>query len=131
MPPKRKKKLGQSIRVEGWDGMLAALDRIGDLPKGQMEHWDQAMERFYDRSQQLVHVDSVNLKRSGRFDPSIRVAHRAIGELVYGGRFGVDYAVYEFARGGSHDATQRAMNQVSATFARTLGDMIVDAAKGV
>lgn len=132
MPPKkRKKRLGKSIEVDGFEGMREALQRLADLPRGQMDHWDQAMERFYDHSQRFVHVDSVNLKKSGRHDPSVRVAHRAIGELIYGGRFGVNYAVYEFARGQSHDATQRAMNVSSATFAKTLGDMCIDAAKGV
>jgi hypothetical protein len=109
--------------------MLDALDRIGELPKGQMELWEQATERFYDRSQQYVHVDTVALKRSGRHSTT-RVVHKAIGQLVYGGTHGVDYAVFEFARGRSHDALGRAFNAVSATYARTLGDMCMGAAEG-
>jgi hypothetical protein len=108
---------------------MDALDRIGRLPYGQMDKWETATERFYDRSQQFVHVDSVALKSSGRFDVQ-RVVHRAIGELVYGGTHGVDYAIYEFGRGGNHDAPQRAMNATAANFVRTVGDMAMGAAGG-
>lgn len=129
MPAKRKRQFGKSIRVSGWDGVMDALDRIGRLPDGQMDLWRTATERFYDRSQQFVHVDSVALKSSGRFEVQ-RVVHRAIGELIYGGTHGVDYAVYEFGRGGQHDALQRAMNATAANFARTVGDMAMGAAEG-
>lgn len=127
---KRTRQFGKSIRVDGWDGMMAALDRIAELPRGQTDKWDTAMERFYDRSQQFVHVDSVNLKRSGRHTPAVRVVHRVMADLVYGGTHGVDYAIYEFGRGGVHDAPQRAMNATAANFARTVGDMAMGAAEG-
>lgn len=129
MPPKRKRQFGKSVRVDGWDGVMDALDRISRLPFGQMHQWETATERFYDRSQQFVHVDSVALKASGRFEVQ-RVVHRAIGELIYGGTRGVDYAIYEFGRGGAHDAPQRAMNATAANFARTVGDMAMGAAEG-
>jgi hypothetical protein len=131
MPPdaKRKTRLGKSIEVQGWDGMLAALDRIADLPRGQVPHWEQATERFYGRSQELVHVDTVALKRSGRHSTT-RIVHRVIGEVRYGGTHGVDYAIFEFARGGSHDALGLAFTRVSATYARALGDMAMGAAEG-
>lgn len=125
----RARQFGKSIRVSGWDGVVDALDRISRLPDGQMSTWRTATERFYDRSQQFVHVDSVALKSSGRFEVQ-RVVHRAIGELVYGGTHGVDYAIYEFARGGSHDAPQRAMNATAESFVRAVGDMCMAAAMG-
>src|ERR1044071_1675079 len=131
MPPKakRKKRLGKSIEVDGWDGMLAALDRLAELPKGQVDKWGETTERVYDRSQQYVHVDTVALKRSGRHSTQ-RVVHRVIGEVVYGGRFGVDYALFEFGRGGQHDALGRGFNATSATFAKTIGEMAMGAAEG-
>lgn len=128
MPDKRTR-LGKTVWVDGWAGMLAALDRLAELPKGQLELWGQTTERFYGRSQEFVHVDSVALKRSGRHSTT-RVVHKAIGQVVYGGTHGVDYAVFEFARRGSHDALGRAFNAVSATYARTLGDMAAGAAEG-
>lgn len=124
-----RKRLGKSIEVHGWQGMLDALDRIADLPRGQTELWEQATERFYDRTQQYVHVDTVNLKRSGRHSTT-RIVHRVIGEVVYGGTHGVDYALYEFARGGNHDALGRGFNAVRATYAKTIGDMAMGAAEG-
>lgn len=131
MPPKTKrtKRLGKSIEVDDWQGMLDALDRLADLPRGQVDKWEQATERFYDRSQQYVHVDTVALKRSGRHDTT-RVVHRVIGEVVYGGRFGVDYALFEFARGGQHDALGRGFSATAATYAKTVGDMTMAAAEG-
>lgn len=126
---KKRKRLGKVIEVQGWDGMMDALDRLAALPRGQTELWEQTTERFYDRSQQYVHVDSVNLKLSGRHH-TVRVVHRVMGEVVYGGTHGVDYAVYEFARGGNHDALGRAFRAVSATYAKTIGDMCIGAAEG-
>ncbi|HEV2927248.1 MAG TPA: hypothetical protein VGW74_01035 [Propionibacteriaceae bacterium] len=122
----RRRQLGRSIEVVGWDGMMDALDRLTRLPFGQMGKWEQATERFYDHTQRFVHVDTVALKRSGRFEVS-RVAHRAIGEVIYGGRFGVDYALFEMGRGGSHDALQLGMNVSAATYQATVGDMVMAA----
>lgn len=124
----KRKRLGTSIEVVGWDGMLDALDRLTRLPLGQMGKWEQATERFYDHTQRFVHIDSTDLKRSGRFI-HYRVVHRAFGEVIYGGRFGVDYAVFEFGRGGSHDALQLGMNVTSAVYAATVGDMVIGALK--
>lgn len=119
-------RLGKSVEVVGWDGMMDALDRLTRLPLGQMGKWEQTTERFYDHTQRFVHIDSADLKRSGRY-ATYRVVHRAFGEVIYGGRFGVDYAVFEMGRGGSHDALQLGMNVTSATYAATVGNMVIGA----
>ena len=92
------------VSIEGIDGWIDGLNRLGDrVGDKQVDAWQQATERMYDRTQQFVHILSGDLIASGRH--SLERGRRDItGMVTYGGTKACDYAIFEFARGGSHDA---------------------------
>lgn len=114
-----------STRVEiiGLDKWIAEFDRLANPDPEALIRWHQATEVMFDRSQQFVHVITAALKQSGRMD--VRETRNTLhGEITYGGTAACDYAVYEFARGGSHDALARAFEVTQATFLKTLGEIV-------
>jgi|SRR5690606_35238765 len=106
------------------DGWISGMDRLGErVGEHQVAEWRYATERFYDRTQQYVHVLDGNLKTSGRcaVDP-----HRLDieGSVTYGGTPECDYAIYEFGRGGNHDALTRGFVANVETFEQAIVDGI-------
>lgn len=105
--------------------MIDAVGRLTKLSEDQEALWRRATEVMYSRSQQFVHIDSADLKRSGRTETSKTSWAKVTGVVVYGEPgTGVDYAIYEFARAGSHDAIGRAFDVTAALFEWTIGDMV-------
>lgn len=77
----------------------------GDVMREAEHHWAIATDLFFDRTQDAVHIQSGDLKASGRSSVR-REGTSVIGEVKYGGVMGtrgmVDYAMEEEDRGGEH-----------------------------
>jgi hypothetical protein len=93
----------RNITVTGLDRWITGLDRMDKPTAVAREEWLVATEVFFDRTQAAVHVLSGDLKSSGTYGAQRR-GQTIDGWVKYGGTADCDYAVYEFARGGSHDA---------------------------
>lgn len=94
---------GKHIIVDGLDEWIDGLANMGTPGDDAVAEWREATEVFYDRTQAATHVLSGDLKASGRYD--VRTEGRQIvGTVTYGGTELVDYAQWEFMRGGNHDA---------------------------
>lgn len=86
--------------------------------------WRQAGEMFFAETQRVVHVYPINggsLKASGAVNFLSAGDEVLVAEVSYGGptsgpRGYVDYAVYEFGRGGDHDALARGFESSQAFF---------------
>jgi len=87
-------------------------------PAAVME-WELATEILFDLTQQYAHVDSGDMKRSGKMHMERPGANSITGVITYGGTRKsdakphwkhqmVDYTKYEIARDGQHDFVARA-----------------------
>lgn len=112
------------VVVDGLDDWITGLERLGDrVGRHQRGEWETATEMFYGRTQGYVHVLSGAMKQSGRYDTE--AGRRSVeGWVTYGGTKACDYAVYEIARGGSHDALTLGYVANIATFEQALVDGI-------
>jgi hypothetical protein len=108
--------------LDRWIGGLERLDQPDMLDEAA---WEQATEVFFGRTQELVHVISGGLKSSGRRKTD-REGDRIVGEVSYGGTPECDYAVYEFRRGGSHDALGRGAEVTNRLYEATLAKIVAD-----
>jgi hypothetical protein len=108
--------------IDRWIGGLARLDQPDMLDEAA---WEQATEVFYGRTQEFVHVIGGGLKSSGR-RKTVRNADRIVGEVAYGGTPECDYAVYEFRRGGAHDALGRGAEVTNRLYEATLAKIVED-----
>lgn len=96
---------GGGIRVTGLDEMIAVCDRLADTPSQRsVLIWRDATSHMFGNSQQAVHVDTGELKSSGRFHAERMARADILGQVSYD----AGHATYEFRRGGSHDALTRA-----------------------
>lgn len=84
-----------------------------DLPSYRgVAHLENVLDRLFEETQRDVHVITGSLRASGKTSSNVR-EHVWTGEIIYGGsapgfpRSPVEYAVYERARGGSHDFLSR------------------------
>lgn len=111
--------------VVGLDEWVDGFNRLGDrVGRHQRSEWETATEMFYGSTQSAVHVLSGAMKASGRYgvEPG---GHRSIeGWVTYGGTPHCDYAVYEIARGGSHDALTIGYTANIRTFEQAVVDGI-------
>jgi hypothetical protein len=111
------------ITVTGLDAWIDGLNRMHRPSAAAREEWLEATEVFFDRTQAAVHVLSGALKKSGTYGAQRR-GDTIDGWVRYGGTPDCDYAVYEAARGGSHDFLTRGFvaseREFSATLARIL-----------
>jgi len=115
------------IKVRGLQPWIDGLDKFG-VPTPEMERrWRQATDVFFDRTQQYVHVVSAELKASGRMD-TFSDQRNIVGQVSYGGTAACDYAVYEFARGGDHDALTRGFAAAERVFRSSLAAMLSEEA---
>lgn len=99
--------LGDDGTLDRW---IDALESTGWSGKAE-EEWKKAVEVLYDRTQGLVHIDTGELIGSGE-TRSFRRGDSLVGEVEYT----APYAIYEFGRGDSHDALNRAFEQVRDVF---------------
>jgi hypothetical protein len=81
--------------------------------------WHLANEHIFAETQRYVHVITGDLKESGREEVHLE-GLRVVATVSYGGG-DVDYAEYEFARGGTHDALARGWEASQGTFQDTFG----------
>ena len=94
----------RNVDITGIDGWIDGLDRlVRGVGEHQVDEWRYATERFFDRTQQYTHIITGDLKASGRYGVD-RARHEITGHVTYGGTPQCDYAIYEFMRGGEHDA---------------------------
>lgn len=111
------------ITVTGLDAWIDGLDRMDRPSAAAREEWLIATEVFYGHTQAAVHVLSGALKQSGTYGAQRR-GNTIDGRVQYGGTPTCDYAVYEFARGGSHDALTRGFVASEREFAATLARIL-------
>ena len=106
------------VKVDHW---VAGCARFrGQLSRTTMRRWEDALDRTYEHTQSIVHVITGALKASGKKYLTFTADNEVRWAIVYGGpdspkvqgrdprgRFTaakqVDYAFYEFRRGGTHD----------------------------
>lgn len=74
-----------------------------------------ANDVFYDKTQQYVHVETGNLKSSGK-----REYEEERGEVTALLVYDTDYAIYEENRGGSHAYMSRGWQAAESTFERAM-----------
>lgn len=115
---------GEHMVVVGLDKWVDGLERLANrVGKHQRSEWESATEMFYGSTQAAVHVLSGAMKASGRYDTE--AGRRTVeGWVTYGGTKACDYAVYEVARGGSHDALTRGYTANIRTFEQAIVDGI-------
>lgn len=117
------------ITVRGLQPWIDGLETFG-TPTPEMElRWRQATDTFFDRTQRFVHVETAELKSSGRYE-MFSDRRNIVGQVAYGGTAECDYAVYEFARGGNHDALTRGFEASQRMFERTLARMLAEEVGG-
>lgn len=106
----------------GWagTGIDAAIDKLDDagFPAELEVLWRQATELMFSESQRVVHVwpvDGGTLKQSG-YTEHLDDGDRVIGLVGYS----APYAVFEFGRGGDHDALHRSFERTQDVFQRAV-----------
>lgn len=116
---------GRHFSATGLDRWIEVLDNFDKASEADEVRWRQATDVFFARTQQYTHIISGALLGSGRMD-TYRDRRTITGEVGYGGTADCDYAVYEFARGGSHDALGRGFEATTDLFERTLAEIMED-----
>jgi hypothetical protein len=90
----------------------------GEVAARGVPTWQAATEVFFEATQRYVHVITGQLKASGR------MAVRAEGDQIVGEvAYEAHYAVYEFRRGGAHDALTRGWETAEATYRTAMGEL--------
>ena len=87
--------------------------------------WQLANENFFSLTQQYVHVESGDLKSTGRETVTVE-GSRVVATVEYGGVVPgtgrtVDYAQFELNRGGDHDYMGRAWEEAQDVFQGVFG----------
>jgi uncharacterized protein YprB with RNaseH-like and TPR domain len=101
-----------------WTRNFAKLGTKPISPAAVAE-WEIGTEILFDLTQQYAHIDSSDMKRSGKFHMQRPSTTEITGVITYGGtrksdakpwwkHHLVDYTKYEVARGGEHDFITRA-----------------------
>lgn len=108
-------------QFEAWVSGFQSMP--GDFMRVAEDHWAVAMDLFFDRTQDAIHIVSGDLKASGR-SAVRREGNNIVGELTYGGVMGtkgmVDYAMEEEDRGGEHAYISIGWQQAQASFDRAM-----------
>ena len=90
---------------------------------GGLEEWEQVTERYFDATQEVVHVITGRLRDSGKVSV-VQEGSRFVGTVEYS----APYAAEEFGRGGPHDALQRGFEMTRGEFpdaaARAIGSAV-------
>lgn len=86
---------------------------------GGVEEWEAATERYFDATQEVVHVITGQLRDSGKVSVTTE-GTRFVGEVEYS----APYAAEEFGRGGPHDALQRGWEMVRDEFPKAASNAI-------
>lgn len=107
------------IVKDGLDRWIRGLDQLGEPDEAAEEVWRQVTDVMFDRSQARVHILTGDLKASGRSETR-REGDRIVGEIEYD----ADHAIYEFRRGGKHDALGLAFKETYEMFRAALGQAL-------
>lgn len=104
----------------GWSdsGVTDAVEKLTDagFPAELEVLWTQATEVMFSESQRVVHVwpvDGGTLKASGFYE-LVDDGDQMTGLIEYS----AEYAIYEFGRGGEHDALNRSFERTRDVFQR-------------
>ena len=90
---------------------------------------DQALDFMLTETQRRIHVLTGDLKYTGRIVEAQIDGDMVMGGIEYGGMIGptrgrmVDYAEFEFGRGGTHDAITPALAATETVFVEAFIDM--------
>jgi hypothetical protein len=113
--------MGRRVTItvdDTWRRWMRASDEFGEVTPGMVAEWQQIVDVFFDRSQDAVHVVTGALKASGHAESSAE-GTQIVGTVEYGGN-GVDYAIAELMRGGTHDYLSTAYEKTSQQFRKGL-----------
>jgi hypothetical protein len=100
-----------------WHGWERDLKHF-EIDESALREWQLVTEVFFDRTQSYAHVDTGDMKSSGRHAAFIEDM-TIVGEISYNGFVDgrvVDYTQYEVGRGGSHDFFTQALNATDEMF---------------
>lgn len=111
--------------VTGLEPWIDGLKKFGEPTPSMERRWAAATDVFFDRTQAAVHVITAGLKASGRQETEVG-PKRITGVVTYGGTEECDYAVYEFARGGKHNALRIGFVETQRVFQEALAEMLED-----
>jgi hypothetical protein len=119
------------VDSSGLDGWIRGLENLSRYRPGDaaLVRWRQATDYFFDRTQRHVHVITGALKESGQMDVDV-VRGNLVGTVTYGGTPECDYAIYEFARGGSHDALTLGYVEAHEKFEQSLALIMEEEVRG-
>lgn len=114
----------QIIVPRTWDAWTEGFRDLPEEAPALLEaHWMIATELFFDRTQDAVHIQSGDLKDSGRSEVRV-LKWSVIGDVIYGGTMGtegpVDYAQEENDRGGDHAYLNNAWPMAEYAFNRAM-----------
>lgn len=101
--------MSYNVRYE-WDTSQwdHELDRLGELHHAAIEGLEAVLDLAFTATQAVVHIQTGSLKSSGKTESDL---HGEVweGAIEYGGSSNgfpndpVEYAIYEWERGGTHD----------------------------
>jgi len=98
------------IEIDHWiNGAAHFRQKWADLAVTDI---DKAMQTAFRIADQRVHVITGYLKSTGRYETNVVDDGEIEGRLIYE----ADYAIYEFGRGGEHDAMTPAVMEISDQF---------------
>lgn len=107
------------VEPPNWGSWVRGFKDLGRKAAAADTARTMALNLFFARTQQYVHIISGDLKRSGKVTKSWS-GGVWVGEVQYGST-DVDYAHAEIARGGSHDFVGRAWESTEAIMAKAIG----------
>lgn len=116
------KRAGLRIDIpEEFERWVAGLQAV-ELDMSAAMKWEQAAEYMFSETQRLVHILSGDLKASGK------VLRGTVGGMVVttGIDYGMEYAIYEIARGGNHDFIGPALTRAERVFKETVIEIGID-----
>jgi hypothetical protein len=107
------------------DALIAHVDKLAGPPSFRtIRELETGLSTAFDRTQEHVHVISGSLKASGRTTSDYN-DNEWSAEIVYGGPSAphdVDYAIYEQARGGTHDFMAGAAEVLDEALTRAIAN---------
>lgn len=122
--------MGASLKVVVDPKFVQWRQSFGQLPvraTAQTRMWQIAGDVMFDKSQQKVHVLSGDLKSSGRPAETKVEGLTVVAEIAYE----AEHALFEFSRGGDHDALTRAFEETLKVFEKTLLAMMENAMRRI
>lgn len=130
--------MGNKLKVEvkGMDTWVRGTTAFGKLLDTRLQvKLLNALDATFDMTQELVHIITGSLRGSGRKEIEQTGAATFRVAVIYGGpapgfpNDPVDYAIFEMARGGSHDFMTPAVVATEHEYPRAMADAVTEAFK--